>query len=129
MSELEKSMYFGASQITFDKAKRLRSRETEAELELWNHIKGKQIHGLRFRRQHPIETFIVDFYCHQAKLVIEIDGGIHLRRKESDQRRTSEIEKYGILLIRFTNEEIMNHTDLVLDKIRNTFKLRLLQRP
>ena len=125
MEELEKSMYYGASQITFDKARRLRSRETEAELALWNRIKGKQIRGLRFRRQHPIENYIVDFYCHKARLIIEIDGKVHLKRKEADHLRTLEFEKYEIKVIRFTNEEVLNNIEMVIDKISETVKYRL----
>lgn len=124
MEELEKSMYYGASQITFDKARRLRSRETEAELALWNRIKGKQIRGLRFRRQHPIENYIVDFYCHKARLIIEIDGKVHLKRKEADHLRTLEFEKYEIKVIRFTNEEVLKNIEMVIDKISETVKYR-----
>lgn len=121
-------MYYGASQITFEKARRLRSRETIAELILWEHLKGKQFHGLKFRRQHPIETFIVDFYCHQAKLVIELDGKIHLKNKDADKLRSDEIEKYGIKVLRFTNEEIITDSVKVLSEIEQILNIRQVDR-
>jgi len=129
MRELEKAMYYGANQITFEKARRLRSKETPTELKLWECLKGKQTSGLRFRRQHPIETFIVDFYCHKAKLVIEIDGKIHLRNSESDKNRTAEIEKHGLKVIRFTNNDIMENSDMVLNEISRVLKSRLKEKP
>ena len=128
MREIEKPMYYGASQITFEKARRLRSQETTAELILWEHLKGKQFHGLKFRRQHPIETFIVDFYCHQAKLVIELDGKIHLKNKDADKLRSDEIEKYGIKVLRFTNEEIITDSVKVLSEIEQILNIRQVDR-
>lgn len=74
---IEKEMFFGASPKIFQRATELRKNMTEAERILWSALRRKQLSGKRFRRQHPIETFIVDFYCHEARLVIEVDGGIH----------------------------------------------------
>ena len=79
---------------------------TSSEELLWNKLKGKQILSVRFRRQHPISKYIVDFYCHEAKLVVELDGKIHLAKKESDRERTKEIEDLGLRIIRFSNEEV-----------------------
>ena len=76
MVEIEKSMYFGAKPITFEAARILRKNMTFHEKLLWEKLKLKQICGKRFRRQHPIDFFIVDFYCHEARLVVEIDGEI-----------------------------------------------------
>ncbi|HYQ56719.1 MAG TPA: endonuclease domain-containing protein [Draconibacterium sp.] len=125
MDELEKQMYFGATPVTFKKAKQLRSRMTPSEEKLWEHLKRKQICGVRFRRQHPIETFIVDFYCHAAKLAIEIDGDIHNKTKDYDNRRTKEIEKYKIAVLRYTNEEIKSSLKKVIADITSYTKLRL----
>lgn len=74
----------------------------------------------KFRRQHPINIFIVDFYCHEYKLVIEIDGEIHFESKvkEYDIRRTKELQKFGITIVRFTNEEILFNLDVVIFEIR-----------
>lgn len=66
-------------------------------------VRNKQIEGLKFRRQHKIGQFIVDFYCHQAKLVVEIDGSIHEGRIKEDAVRTKHIESFGLKVLRFTN--------------------------
>jgi very-short-patch-repair endonuclease len=92
MEELEKWMYYGASTETLSAAKILRKNMTFCENLLWERLKLKQICGLRFRRQHPIAFFIVDFYCHEAKLVIELDGEIHNQQREYDDGRSAEME-------------------------------------
>lgn len=71
-------MFFGANKIIFNNARELRNKETDAEKLLWGYLNGNQL-GCRFRRQHPISNYIADFYCHQHKLVVELDGEIHLR--------------------------------------------------
>ena len=114
MEELEKSMYYGANAETFAAAKILRDNMTTCEKLLWERLKLKQICGLRFRRQHPIIFFIADFYCHEARLVIEIDGEIHTQRREYDDGRSAEMEKYFIKVIRFTNSEVENNIDNVI---------------
>jgi len=113
-------MYYGANQNIQEKAKNLRKRETNAEQILWEKLKNKQLFGFKFRRQHPIEYYIVDFYCHKAKLVIEVDGSIHNipEIKERDEGRTFEIEKYGITILRFTNEDIYNNINFVINEIK-----------
>jgi len=115
-------MFYGAKPKTFENAKSLRSSMTEAEKELWKHLKGKQLNGLRFRRQHPINMFIADFYCHKAKLVVEIDGGMHLRKenKEWDEGRTAEMERFGITVIRFTNQQVMKSIEFVISEIKRS---------
>ena len=81
---------------------------TDAELLLWEKLKGKQMLGLRFGAQHPIDIFIADFYCHPIKLVIEVDGGMHKTKgqREYDIGRTAELNYWEIEVVRFTNEEI-----------------------
>lgn len=74
---VEYSMYFGATPDIFKKARELRQTETEAEAILWSQLNKKQIFGLKFRRKHPINKFMADFYCPAIKFVIEVDGGIH----------------------------------------------------
>lgn len=92
---------------------------TEAEDILWKHLRNKKLNGLKFRRQHSLDIFIADFCCHEKKLVIELDGGIHdiLEQKEYDEGRTSELEGKGFKVIRFRNEEIMNDLEDVLNRI------------
>jgi len=119
MEELEKDMYFGATSQTLKKAKLLRSKMTEAETILWEKLKGKQVLGLRFRRQHPINIYIVDFYCYSQKLVIELDGGIHKTQIEYDNQRTKDLKMYGLKVIRFYNSEVENDIEKVISKISN----------
>jgi len=111
------SMFYNAKPHIFEKAKTLRDNMTPSELKLWEKLKGKQIMGLRFRAQHPIDIFIADFYCHSLKLMIEVDGAIHNTRdqKEYDIGREAELENWGIKLVRFSNEDIenrKNHPDM-----------------
>jgi len=106
------------------RARLLRKSMTRAEKVLWEKLRRKQLEGIRFRRQHPINIFIVDFYCHQANLVIEIDGGIHNEtdQLERDENRTCELENFGLKVIRFTNEEVINQTEKVLIEIMQELK-------
>jgi len=112
-------MYYGASTEILEKAKILRKSETNAEKILWERLRNKQVLGLKFRRQHPIDIFIVDFYCHQIKLVVEVDGKIHLKleNREYDQNREEELRNYGIKIIRFTNQEIKKDVNNVIKRI------------
>jgi len=114
MIELEKPMYYNAKPSTIEAARLLRERMTRSEELLWERLRGKQICGLRFRRQHPIDMFIADFYCHKVRLVIEIDGEIHKQQKEYDIGRSAEMGKYDIKVIRFSNEEVEFEIDKVI---------------
>jgi very-short-patch-repair endonuclease len=114
------SMFYNAKPHIFEKAKMLRKNMTHAEQELWQCLKGKQLLGLRFRPQHPIDIFIADFYCHPLQLVIEVDGGIHKSKDqlEYDIGREAELNYWGIVVHRFTNEEIENEIDRVIKEIK-----------
>ncbi len=114
------SMFFNAKPHLFEKAKALRDNMTPSELLLWERLKGKQIFGLRFRPQHPIDIFIADFYCHPIKLVIEVDGGIHQSRDsiEYDIGRTAELNQWGIHVIRFSNEEVEQNLEETIKQIK-----------
>lgn len=112
-------MFYGASRNTFEKAHELRRNMTEAEKLLWQELKNRQIFKVRFRRQHPISIFIVDFYCHEYKLTIELYGDIHLKKEvaEYDDGRTHDIEKHGIKILRFSNEQVFSEINLVVNEI------------
>jgi cyclase len=114
------SMFYGASPQIFEYSKVLRAKPTEAEKRLWEHIRNKKL-GVKFRRQHPIFKYIADFYCHERKLVIEIDGKYHLEdvQKEHDKLRSEDMLQFGIKVIRFNNEEVLNNIDEVIKKIKN----------
>jgi very-short-patch-repair endonuclease len=112
-------MFYGAKADTFKFAAQLRKNMTEAELVLWDKLRQNKLQGFRFKAQHPIKTFIADFYCHKAKLVIEIDGAVHNpeERKEYDENRSYEFENFGLTVIRFTNSQVINKTNWVLEQI------------
>jgi very-short-patch-repair endonuclease len=116
----EYPMYYGAKPSIFKKAKELRKQETETEKIIWSKIDKNQILGLSFRRQHPINQFIADFYCHKIKLVIEIDGGIHNlpENKIYDIERSEILKNYGIKVIRFSNEQVKNNIEDVIQIIK-----------
>jgi very-short-patch-repair endonuclease len=98
-------------------ARQMRKEPTPAEDIMWQHLRDRQLLGFKFRRQHSIERFIVDFYCSEAALVIEVDGPIHQYSKEEDTIRQEYIESYGLRLLRFTNDEVINNLDSVLNRI------------
>lgn len=113
-------MFEGATPVIFENAKQLRQNMTAAEMALWLHLR-KGIQGAKFRRQHPIGIYIADFYCHKAKLIIEVDGSVHNDPdvKANDEIRQQELEKWGYEVIRFSNQEVLSGTDTVLEKISN----------
>ena len=99
------------------KAKSLRKNQTEAESKLWHYLRNKQLHGFKFRRQQPLGNYIVDFVCFEKKLIIEVDGGQHAENGDADLRRTQWLNERGYRVIRFWNNEVLNHCSGVLDKI------------
>ena len=99
-------------------ARTLRKEQTKAEKIVWELLRKRKFMNLKFRRQHVIEGFILDFYCHEMKLGIEIDGGIHSRRKDYDRLRQEVIESESIIIIRVTNREIAENKRSVLEKIK-----------
>jgi len=122
MRVIERTMFYGASPNTFDKARLLRNNMTEAEKIVWDKLKNRKVFKARFRRQHPIGSFIVDFYCHEYKLAIEIDGEIHLKTEvnEYDDGRSHDIEKLGIKILRFTNNEVFKNLNKIIVEILKT---------
>ena len=98
-------------------ARQMRKEPTHAEALLWKKLRKKLVGGLKFRRQHIIHAFIVDFYCPQAKLVIEIDGSVHDFQEEYDQERDAFLEASGYRVVRFKNDDVEEEMDLVLAEI------------
>jgi very-short-patch-repair endonuclease len=99
----------------------LRQESTEAEKLLWEELRNRKLNGLKFRRQHPLDKFIVDFYCNEKKIVLELDGGVHNEKinKEYDEARTAMLAGLNIIVLRFKNEEVINDMQGVLKKIRD----------
>jgi len=123
---MKKEMFYGASHLIFQKAEELRNRSTPAEELLWQHLNDSKL-GVKFRRQHPCAIYVLDFYCHEIKLCIEIDGGIHQQEEviQNDKRREQLISDIGITIIRFSNDEVFQHTSNVINKIHS--KINQLQ--
>lgn len=100
-----------------ERAKELRREMTLAEKLLWQQIRANKL-GVRFRRQQVIQGFIVDFYCHKAGLVIEVDGDVHDLQKEEDERREKVLREMGLKLVRFGNDEVVRNVSAVVGKIK-----------
>ncbi len=113
-------MHQNASPKLFHYAQALRENMTKPEQLLWEALRNKKLDGYKFRRQHPLGKFIIDFYCHSAKLAIEIDGGYHEEEEQKalDEERTRLIVASGVREIRFRNEEVLDDLEEVLTKIR-----------
>ena len=118
-------IYETADEIEYEllKANAIKNRQyaTQAENLLWLYLKGKQS-GYKFRRQHVIKQYIADFINLKYKLIVEIDGKYHFRDEQiiKDEERTRDLEQWGYRVIRFTNEEIFNHREKVIKKIKET---------
>ncbi len=116
-------MHDGADAIIFENASKLRSRMTETESLLWERLKGKSL-GFKFRRQHPINRYILDFYCHEQRLSVELDGNYHLNKEQAlkDKERTGYLNSVGITELRFTNSDVLNDIEIVIKKINKELK-------
>ncbi|MGA2506957.1 MAG: DUF559 domain-containing protein [Chitinispirillaceae bacterium] len=103
--------YQKVDKVKFQRTKELRRAMTPAEKILWNNVRNGKIGGVKIRRQQIIDGFIADFYCHKARLVIEVDGTIHENEghKEYDEQRKKVMEIHGLSEIRFSNDEIMSN--------------------
>ena len=96
-----------------ERARDLRKNPTEAERVLWQHLRRRQLGGFRFRRQHTIGPYIVDFYCFEERVAIEVDGGQHSRRAAYDAERTSLLESEGVRVLRFWNNQVLGEVEAV----------------
>ena len=116
--------YFGAKPALLKAAADLRKNMTRSEIILWEQLKNKKLENVRFRRQHPIGVFVVDFFCYEAMLVVELDGEVHndSYQKERDIERTRMLNDLGVCVIRFYNHEVDNNIDGVLKEIQNQLK-------
>ena len=99
-------------------AKSLRSNQTDAEMQLWYHLRAHRFMGLKFKRQKPIGAYIVDFVCIERKLILELDGGQHAENVGYDERRTKFLESEGYQVLRFWNNQVLQEMDSVLEVIR-----------
>jgi very-short-patch-repair endonuclease len=116
----EENLHQGAHSNLFGYARASRKGATEAEDLLWQHLRNRQLDGSKFRRQHPLAGFVADFFCFEAKLVIEVDGSYHdeTEQKDYDEGRAYELAELGLTVLRFRNEEVLQDTAGVLERIR-----------
>ena len=103
-------------------ARGLRRNQTDAERALWFRLRDRRLRGLKFRRQVPVDRYVVDFLCADANLVIELDGGQHVERSKQDMERTKALEAHGYLVLRFWNHDVLSNTDGVVESIIDTLK-------
>lgn len=101
----------------YDNARRLRKAPTPAEARLWSCLRGSQIHGVNFRRQHAIGRYVVDFCSIKGRLIIELDGSAHIGQTQADVQRTVDLESRGYHILRFWNGEVLNDIEGVRRKI------------
>ncbi len=104
------------------RARRLRRNQTDAERKLWFHLRDRRFSGEKFRRQHPIARFVVDFCCLERSLIIELDGGQHATQTEADRERTVFLEREGYRVLRFWNHEVIANIEAVLQQIDQVLK-------
>ena len=106
-----------------------KNEQTEAEKRLWFYIRNRQLNGYKFRRQYPVQNYILDFYCVEERLAIELDGSQHVIRKVYDDKRTKELGKLGIQIIRFWDNEVLQDTNKVLEKILSALESFSFEKP
>ena len=118
---MKTNMHFGARPGVFRQAQILRNNPTRAEGVLWEQLRKNYL-KFRFRRQHPIWEYVVDFYCHPLRLIVEVDGGIHENQEIQlkDKERTQHLIGFGLHILRFTNEQVLFDLDSVMSEILHT---------
>jgi very-short-patch-repair endonuclease len=101
------------------RARELRKQATDAEALLWRHLRNRRLGGFKFRRQQPLGSFVLDFYCEEAKLAVELDGGGHAEKRQAryDASRTAWLGEQGIRVVRFWDSEVLKDTKAVLEEI------------
>lgn len=110
-------------------ARSLRSEMTNAERRMWQFLRGKQLDNFRFRRQHPVGKYIVDFACVEMKLVIELDGGQHQDQVDCDELRTKYLQSQGWRVLRFWNNDVLGNLDGVLSSVLDSLRSLPPSRP
>jgi very-short-patch-repair endonuclease len=112
-------LHKGAYSQLFNYARRNRKSPTRAEAILWKHLRNRKLKGCKFRRQHPLSNYVLDFYCSDCLLVVEVDGQYHNSPEQiiSDRIRTEALSKLGIEVIRFTNDQVLKNLEQVLQTI------------
>ena len=107
----------GEKAMSADRARALRRNQTEGERLLWNHLRGRRFHGLKFKRQVPVGRYVADFLSVEAKLIVELDGGQHAEQAAADAARTAVLEAHGYLVVRFWNNDVLSNIAGVLQEL------------
>jgi ATP-dependent helicase HrpA/adenine-specific DNA-methyltransferase len=109
----------------------LRSRETDAEAKLWQRLRDRRLSGEKFRRQHPLGRYVLDFFAAEVKLAVELDGGGHIEPAQAayDRERTKNLNRSGIQVIRFPDDDVLLRTDAVLESIAHVLDERRVPHP
>lgn len=113
---------FQYDRVLVPRARSGRRDQTDAEKALWQYLRNRQLNGYKFRRQYPIKNYILDFYCVEKQLAIELDGSQHISRKHYDNKRTVELRALGIHVIRFWNNDVLQNIDGALEQILITIE-------
>ncbi len=98
-------------------ARNLRQNQTKAESKFWRYVSNRQLNGLKFKRQVPMGTYIVDFVCHDNKVIVELDGGQHAEQVEQDQLRTNDLQRRGYQVIRYWNHDVLGNIEGVMQDL------------
>jgi very-short-patch-repair endonuclease len=116
---MDETLHIGTKEMNFENAKRMRRNPTHGESILWAELRNRKLLNYKFRRQHPLSNYIADFYCHELKLVIELDGEYHTNDdvKQQDKKRTEHLREFDITVYRLTNQEL-NNCSLAMEKLR-----------
>ena len=107
------------------RARWLRATSTDAERKLWYALRDRRFRDLKFRRQHPLPPYTLDFYCAAAQLVVEVDGGQHAEATARDEKRTAFLEQHGLTVLRFWNNEVLQNLEGCLLRIEEMARSRL----
>ncbi|MBP7798145.1 MAG: endonuclease domain-containing protein [Thermoanaerobaculaceae bacterium] len=110
---------------TLERARRLRKEQTDVERRLWKDLRGRKFLGFKFRRQHPIGCYVVDFVCLEARVVVELDGGQHATRTDYDATRSAFLKERGFRVLRFWNFEVNRNRRGVLETVLGALEGRL----
>lgn len=105
---------------SIENVKKLRKNSTSMEIKLWHYLRSHRFMELKFRRQHALGKYIVDFICIEKKLIIEVDGGQHNEQESYDTMRTEFLNKLGYIVLRFWNSEVLNQFEMVKNQIYNS---------
>jgi very-short-patch-repair endonuclease len=122
MGSMKSQRIRGTTPSIIAAARQLRQDPTPAEQQLWQALKNRQLKGWKFRSQHPIQSFIVDFYCPEHRFIIELDGGVHDQQVEYDAARTEKLNQLGYRVIRFQNQDVLSDLMHVLQEIVNAIE-------